>query len=147
LIGRDMQLIGHERYRHRGHGHLGLGPDALISRVAMLQRAPLGDPGHLAPRAFDASNMDPKKLAKLMDGRPRIRCPICVWEPKKRDKWACAAMGAPEHFAGGCGKVWHTFDTRGRCPGCTHQWQHTTCLRCNATSVHEDWYEKKNIRQ
>jgi hypothetical protein len=99
-------------------------------------------PGNIPARAFDPTGLDPEKLSKLMERRPRIRCPICFWEPRKRDKWSCTAMGAPENFPGGCGKVWHTFDTRGLCPGCQHQWQHTTCLRCSATSVHEDWYEK-----
>jgi hypothetical protein len=73
--------------------------------------------------------------------RNRIRCPVCLWQPPKSSRWYCLPMGAPEHFTGGCGQAWNTFDTRGRCPGCSYQWRHTTCLRCQATSRHDDWYE------
>jgi hypothetical protein len=41
----------------------------------------------------------------------------------------------------GCGARWNTFTTRGKCPGCRHQWQWTSCLRCLGWSLHEDWYE------
>jgi hypothetical protein len=113
---------------------------ALFARLGRDARGP----DHVSPMLFDASQLDPELKAKLGLKQPKIRCPICIWEPKKRDKWSCTPMGAPEHFSGGCGKVWHTFDTRGLCPGCKHQWLYTTCLRCGATSLHEDWYEKKD---
>ena len=45
-------------------------------------------------------------------------------------------------FAGGCNMSWNTFDTKGRCPGCSHQWRHTSCLKCQAWSPHDDWYVK-----
>jgi hypothetical protein len=44
-------------------------------------------------------------------------------------------------FDGGCGECWNTFNTRGRCPGCGHQWRWTACLNCSGWSLHEHWYE------
>ncbi len=72
---------------------------------------------------------------------PRIRCPNCRWQPASGDRWFCLPMGPPESFSGGCGHGWNTFDTRGKCPGCSYQWLHTTCLSCNVTSPHDDWYD------
>lgn len=74
----------------------------------------------------------------------RIRCPVCRWRPRASDLWSCADCGYPEHFYGGCGTVWNTFDTRGLCPGCGHQWRWTSCLICWEWSPHEDWYEKED---
>jgi hypothetical protein len=71
-----------------------------------------------------------------------IRCPLCLWRPSASSLWCCASTGTPEPFVGGCGTSWNTFATRGRCPGCSHQWQWTSCLRCAAWSLHEDWYER-----
>jgi len=62
---------------------------------------------------------------------PRIRCPLCDWEPQKHDRWMCR-----------CEHVWNTFDTRGVCPQCSYRWLVTQCLRCHRFSAHEDWYEK-----
>jgi hypothetical protein len=53
----------------------------------------------------------------------------------------CVSQGPPEFFTGGCGTVWNTFDTRGRCPGCSHQWTWTRCFACDGWSPHDDWYE------
>jgi hypothetical protein len=63
--------------------------------------------------------------------RRRIRCPQCHWEPSRHDAWRCSP---------GCGHVWNTFDTAGRCPGCSTQWTSTACLRCHVWSAHDDWY-------
>jgi DNA-directed RNA polymerase subunit RPC12/RpoP len=71
----------------------------------------------------------------------RIRCPLCSWQPEASSRWCCSCVGTPEPRFESCGTVWNTFDTRGRCPGCGHQWRWTTCLRCAAASLHEDWYE------
>jgi hypothetical protein len=71
---------------------------------------------------------------------PRIRCPHCGWQPHRSDRWCCLPAGAPEHFSGGCGESWNTFDTHGRCPGCAYQWRNTACLSCKHWSPHEDWY-------
>ena len=71
----------------------------------------------------------------------QIRCPKCQWQPKRASRWMCAPCGAPEDFPDGCGHVWNTFDTRGRCPGCRHQWRYTACLSCARWSLHDDWYE------
>jgi hypothetical protein len=70
----------------------------------------------------------------------RIRCPLCAWQPHPSSRWRCARVDAPEGFPGGCGTSWNTFSTRGRCPGCQHQWRWTKCLRCDDWSLHEAWY-------
>ncbi|MDX1980692.1 MAG: hypothetical protein SFV51_10510 [Bryobacteraceae bacterium] len=61
---------------------------------------------------------------------PRIRCPLCEWEPTPADHWGCQ-----------CGHMWHTFDTGGVCPACLHQWTSTQCLSCSGWSAHSAWYE------
>ena len=72
-----------------------------------------------------------------------IRCPLCNWRPSPSSRWYCNADGTPEPFFSGCGAVWNTFSTQGRCPGCSHQWRWTSCLQCGQSSLHEDWYEKR----
>ena len=42
-----------------------------------------------------------------------------------------------------CLHVWNTFDTRGVCPACGHEWKETQCLRCKAWSKHDDWYAEE----
>ena len=59
----------------------------------------------------------------------KIRCPVCGWEPHKRDLWSCL-----------CGHSWNTFDTRGVCPGCDAKWRETACHKCHQWSDHEAWY-------
>lgn len=63
-------------------------------------------------------------------GGPRIRCPLCGWQPRKEDRWMCH-----------CGHQWNTFDTGGVCPGCALQWAYTACPACTLWSAHADWYE------
>ena len=77
------------------------------------------------------------------DGASRIRCPLCFWQPSASSRWTCYVRGTPEPPFDGCGTVWNTFDTRGKCPGCGHQWIWTTCLHCRVASRHEDWYEEE----
>ena len=72
--------------------------------------------------------------------RHRIRCPSCGWQPAPSSRWSCVDTGAPENFSAGCGHAWNTFETKGRCPGCSYQWRHTACLQCQAWAKHEDWY-------
>ena len=72
----------------------------------------------------------------------RIRCPLCRWQPDRNSRWFCADVGHPEYFFGGCWTSWNTFETRGRCPGCSHQWTWTSCLRCHGWSKHEEWYDQ-----
>jgi hypothetical protein len=60
---------------------------------------------------------------------PGIRCPQCKWTPRAKHLWSCR-----------CGHNWNTFDTRGLCPGCGHQWEITGCLQCGAVSPHPEWY-------
>jgi hypothetical protein len=71
----------------------------------------------------------------------RIRCPLCDWRPSASSVWSCLSHGTPEPPFEGCGTVWNTFTTAGRCPGCQHQWRWTSCLRCAGWSPHDDWYE------
>jgi hypothetical protein len=94
-------------------------------------------------RAPDRIIVDVSK-ADRQDPFGGIRCPLCSWRPSASSRWSCACLGTPEPFFEACGTVWNTFATRGRCPGCSHQWQWTTCLRCGQSSLHEDWYEEKD---
>lgn len=83
------------------------------------------------------------------DERPasaRIRCPLCDWRPTPSSEWCCDGTFTPESPFPGCGTVWNTFETFGRCPGCGHQWQWTSCLRCGGWSLHEDWYVQDEDR-
>jgi len=73
-------------------------------------------------------------------GSSRIRCPLCHWEPQASSRWYCGNSGYPEYYSQGCGTCWNTFDTRGLCPGCNHQWRWTACLSCSEWSLHEAWY-------
>lgn len=75
----------------------------------------------------------------------RIRCPLCEWQPKSSTRWDCADCGHPEYFYNGCGAVWNTFVTGGKCPGCQHQWKWTMCLHCFDWALHADWYKKNGI--
>lgn len=81
-----------------------------------------------------------QKAERARHGLPKIRCPKCRWEPSRDSRWFCASAGPPENFDGGCMTEWNTFDTRGECPGCHHQWKFTSCLSCAAWSAHDDWY-------
>jgi hypothetical protein len=73
-----------------------------------------------------------------------VRCPLCKWMPSASSRWYCADCEHPEYFFDGCGAIWNTFTTRGRCPGCGYQWHWTSCLRCAGWSRHEEWYENKH---
>ena len=84
-----------------------------------------------------------EELIETEEGEPefsRIRCPLCEWEPKPSSRWTCWDCAYPEYYFNGCGTSWNTFNTRGKCPGCGHQWEYTACLRCNGWSLHQDWY-------
>jgi hypothetical protein len=70
-----------------------------------------------------------------------IRCPRCHWRPQPSSRWRCDCARTPEPPFDACGTAWNTFSTKGRCPGCSHQWQWTSCLRCGESSLHIDWYE------
>jgi hypothetical protein len=63
------------------------------------------------------------------NGRLRIRCPRCAWQPRPHDRWSCL-----------CGHEWNTFDTGGVCPECGKLWEQTQCLRCHEWSRHDTWY-------
>lgn len=67
--------------------------------------------------------------------RAGLRCPKCGWQPTAEDRWSCGPDG--------CGHVWNTFETAGRCPACDRHWRDTACLRCGEWSPHEAWYAQK----
>ena len=69
---------------------------------------------------------------------PKIRCPQCQWQPAVNSRWDCSYL--PLEGYNGCGYCWNTFETEGKCPGCDHQLQWTTCLQCYKSSLHQDWY-------
>ena len=71
-----------------------------------------------------------------------IRCPLCAWQPEPSSRWSCQCRDTPEPAFASCGTIWNTFATRGRCPGCAHQWRWTSCLACGEFSPHDDWYEQ-----
>jgi hypothetical protein len=75
-----------------------------------------------------------------------VRCPLCAWRPDASSRWSCEPSQSPEPSFPGCLTVWNTFSTRGRCPGCDHQWRWTSCLSCHGWSLHEDWYESADKR-
>ena len=91
---------------------------------------------------FDVAAFKPAPDDKVFVNGAKIRCPLCKWQPEHRHTWSCTSMGPPENFSGGCGHSWNTFDTAGLCPGCNHQWRHTTCFSCGKTTRHPDWYDK-----
>jgi hypothetical protein len=62
---------------------------------------------------------------------PHIHCPQCEYKPRAEDRWACMPS---------CGTMFHTFWTRGTCPGCGWQWTVTQCPACNKVSPHAAWY-------
>ena len=108
---------------------------------AVLQfRAPSGQPSTSPPTAFRPDGQLPDTGDAFTLASSHIRCPACKWVPEKTSRWFCVNMGPPENFNAGCSHAWNTFDTGGKCPGCTHQWQHTTCLTCSVTTPHNDWY-------
>ena len=102
-----------------------------------------------APSPWFLKKLDPVGGQKLFtvptidddESFDRIRCPLCQWHPRPSSVWCCFGLGTPEPGFNGCGTEWNTFSTGGRCPGCQHQWQWTSCLRCAGWSRHEDWYE------
>jgi hypothetical protein len=73
-----------------------------------------------------------------------IRCPECRWRPSDADAWYCGDNAFPERFFGGCGTSWNTFATKGLCPGCSHRWRWTACLRCGIWSLHDEWYAEES---
>jgi hypothetical protein len=88
--------------------------------------------------AFPETSMKQRRRPP-MEGTPMrapdgaiIRCPECRWVPIQEARWPCK-----------CRHVWNTFDTRGLCPACKHQWEVTQCPSCGAVSAHAAWYPKE----
>jgi hypothetical protein len=80
------------------------------------------------------------ELPEIDEALRGIRCPLCKWHPSRSSLWMCWDCDYPEYFNNGCGTEWNTFETRGLCPTCLHQWVWTSCLSCWGWSRHEDWY-------
>jgi DNA-directed RNA polymerase subunit RPC12/RpoP len=107
-------------------------------------------PGAVPPRpAWSLLKRDPDQAPLVIDisdvdddaAFERIRCPRCAWQPGPSSTWACDGPDGEAPGFGGCGTVWNTFTTRGRCPGCGHRWRWTVCLRCGGWALHEEWYQ------
>jgi hypothetical protein len=96
----------------------------------------------LKRQADDHVRLDTKPEKSDRERASRIRCPLCDWRPAASSRWTCSAEGTPEPPFNACGTVWNTFDTRGKCPGCSHQWIWTTCLHCHVPSRHVEWYQE-----
>ena len=92
---------------------------------------------------LERGDFDLQRVLAPAPGKARIRCPHCLWQPRRNSIWTCLPIGAPEYLARGCGHSWNTFDTQGLCPGCSHQWLHTSCLACGQWALHVDWYERE----
>ncbi|HYL36356.1 MAG TPA: hypothetical protein VEV17_10625 [Bryobacteraceae bacterium] len=75
-------------------------------------------------------DLETRDQERLGPSGPRIRCPLCGWQPGASDTWSCS-----------CGHAWNTFDTGGVCPACIQQWMSTQCPSCGGWSPHSDWYE------
>ena len=108
---------------------------------ARTRRPDLGDRRVSIITALERGNFELDTGLVRAPSNGRIRCPHCRWQPERGSRWLCYPAGAPEFFFGGCGASWNTFDTRGRCPGCSHQWRFTSCLACSKWALHDDWYE------
>ena len=112
---------------------------AQLPLPTLLKRTPLTDKpaavkGDVTPTTTAADDE--------ADRWARIRCPKCRWQPTPATRWCCrGGQNSPEPAFPGCGELWNTFETRGRCPFCFHHWRYTACLNCSAWSLHEDWYE------
>ena len=101
----------------------------------------------IGPVSLDRGDFELSRQTTTKPARPRIRCPHCAWQPRRSSSWTCMPVGYPEYYQRGCGHSWNTFDTRGLCPGCSHQWLHTSCLSCNRWALHEAWYERERRDQ
>jgi hypothetical protein len=117
-----------------------------VTTLLLRQRVAREMPGLAAtvPVALERGRFDVERGLDLAPRKARIRCPHCRWQPGRHSIWTCLPIGAPEFYAKGCGHSWNTFDTRGVCPGCNHQWRYTSCLACGRWALHEDWYERED---
>ena len=76
-------------------------------------------------RAADTADGERKR-----DRSPKIRCPLCKWQPDGKPYWQCER----------CLTSFDTFKTRARCPACPNRWHLTQCIACHKMSPHDDWY-------
>ena len=112
---------------------------AIDSATGLLARADRGL--NRSPTGLERGDFDLQRHLDQQPAKARIRCPHCRWQPRRTSIWTCLPIGHPEYLAHGCGHSWNTFDTRGLCPGCSHQWLNTSCLACGQWALHEQWYE------
>lgn len=91
------------------------------------------------------SSIEKIRIEKSKEIEPdlkKIRCPHCFWQPKASSVWFCSDCDFPEYFYKGCGNIWNTFETGGKCSACGYCWRWTSCLSCSRWALHEDWYER-----
>lgn len=66
-------------------------------------------------------------------GKIKVCCPSCGWKPDGKAHWKCS-----------CGTQWNAFETLGKCPTCSKQWDYTQCVEdtggCNQFAAHDKWY-------
>jgi Peptidase family M50 len=68
------------------------------------------------------------RFAKL-PRRPGFACPSCRTAPPVGPFWKCGA----------CGQNFDTFETRGVCPNCAHEFPVTMCLDCGEQHAMTEW--------
>lgn len=73
--------------------------------------------------------------AERDDADPRyvelgVACPSCAWIPDGRRRWQCDE----------CARLFDTFETRARCPGCGRTFEETWCPECHQASPHAYWW-------
>jgi hypothetical protein len=66
-------------------------------------------------------------------GNITVNCPSCGWKPDGKAHWKC-----------NCGTQFNAFDTLGKCPTCSKQYEYTQCVEdaggCNHFTTHDQWY-------
>jgi len=72
------------------------------------------------------------RVPNFRSRRAAIACPACGVSPYVGIAWSCGPDG--------CGGVFDTFETRGKCPHCAAQFGWTACPACRKVSAHRAWY-------
>jgi hypothetical protein len=77
---------------------------------------------------------EPGASAPLGEARGEIACPACGFVPPQGYEWLCGPDG--------CGGLFDTFATHGRCPHCEAQFAWTQCPSCGRGTAHQAWYRR-----
>lgn len=109
---------------------------AQIELCAALEKLPqiAGSIAHHSSKSGSSQICSPAELEEIFEEAfgpaiSGVRCPKCQWKPREKNLWSCM-----------CGNNWNTFDTRGLCQQCGHQWEETECSQCREMSPHPHWY-------